>query len=129
MPGWHELSANDLRSLAAHVRSLEAERPQANQEPSISAEELGEAEKLYVKNCSKCHGRAGEGEGIAAAALAPRPTDFRQVRPSLAFAEEVLESGVLGTAMPPWRDRLDAAERRLLASYIRSLYQPESPSR
>jgi mono/diheme cytochrome c family protein len=129
MPGWYELSANDLRSLAAYVHSLEAERPQANQESSISAEELGQAEKLYVTNCARCHGRLGDGEGIAAAALAPRPTDFRQVRPSLAFAEEVLESGVSGTAMPPWRDRLDAAQRRLLASYIRSLYQPEFPSR
>jgi mono/diheme cytochrome c family protein len=29
---------------------------------------------------------------------------------------------VPGTTMPPWRDHLDAAEHRLLARYVRSLY-------
>ncbi|HKM56937.1 MAG TPA: hypothetical protein VJY33_26260 [Isosphaeraceae bacterium] len=49
--------------------------------------------------------------------------------PSLAYAKEVLARGVPGTAMPPWQDRLDAAQRRLLASYVRSLYQSASQSR
>src|SRR5271166_1174828 len=128
MPGWHELPANDLRALAARVRSLEAEHPQAKKEPSLSAEEQAKAEKLYVKNCATCHGPQGQGDGTAAGALAPKPADFRQVRPSLSYAEDVLVRGVPGTAMPPWRDRLDAAQRRLLASYVRSLYQPASPS-
>ena len=129
MPGWHELTANDLRALAAHVRSLESERPRTETEPSLSTEEQVKAEKLYVKNCAMCHGPQGRGDGTAAGALAPKPTDFRQERPSLGYAEDVLAQGVPGTAMPPWRDRLDAAERRLLASYVRSLYQPASPSR
>jgi len=129
MPGWHELPANDLRALAAHIRSLESERPQAKTEPSLSTEELVKAEKLYVKNCATCHGPQGRGDGTAAGALAPKPTDFRQERPSLGYTEDVLAWGVPGTAMPPWRDRLDVAQRRLLASYVRSLYQPASPSR
>jgi cbb3-type cytochrome c oxidase subunit I len=122
MPGWHELSAHDLRALATYVRSLEAETPQAKKEPSLSAEEGAKAEKLYVKNCATCHGSRGGGDGIGAAALFPRPTDFRHVRPSPGYAEDVLAHGVPGTAMPPWRDRLDDAQRRLLASYVRSLY-------
>jgi mono/diheme cytochrome c family protein len=135
MPGWPELPANDLRALAAYVRSQQAERPQATMEPALSAEEQARAEMRYASNCAACHGTPAH-PGRVSGALAPRPTDFRQERPSLAYAEDVLAQGVPGTAMPPWqdpldarRDRLDAAQRRLLARYVRSLYQPASPSR
>jgi mono/diheme cytochrome c family protein len=129
MPGWHELPVNDLRALAAHVRSLESERPPETADPVLSTEERGEAEKMYAKNCAACHGRQGAGDGTAAGALAPKPTDFRLQRPSLDYAEAVLVQGVPGTAMPPWRDRLDAGQRRLLARHVRSLYQPADSSR
>ena len=124
MPRWHELPANDLRALAAYVRSLEADRAQAK--PELSAEEQAGAERLYLANCVVCHGTEKH-EGTAAGALAPRPTDFRHERPSLGYAENVLEAGVPGTAMPPWRDRLDARQRTLLARYVGSLYQPAAP--
>jgi mono/diheme cytochrome c family protein len=122
MPGWHELPANDLRALAAYVRSLEA-GPPAEKEAPLPAEMQAQAGKLYAKNCATCHGPRGWGDGIGAGALAPRPTDFVKVRPSLAYAEEVLARGVPGTAMPPWQGRLDDGQRRLLARYVRSLYQ------
>jgi mono/diheme cytochrome c family protein len=128
MPGWHELPVSDLRGLAAYVRTLEA--APAEKDGSLSAAEQTEAGKLYAKNCASCHGPHGHGDGMAAGALAPRPTDFRQVRPSLGYAEEVLARGVPGTAMPPWPDqRLDAAKRRLLARFVRSLFQTASPPR
>jgi cytochrome c oxidase cbb3-type subunit I/II len=129
MPGWHELPANDLRALAAYVNSLESERSPAKTEPLLSTEEQVNAEKLFVTDCAMCHGPQGRGDGTAAGALAPKPTDFQQERPSLAYAENVLARGVPGTAMPPWSERLDDAQRRLLASYVRLLYQPASPSR
>ena len=122
MPGWHELPANDLRALAAHVRSLEGESPLAP-ETSLSTKELTQAENLYGQSCARCHGPHGHGDGTAADALAPQPTDFSQERPSLSYAEDVLTLGVPGTAMPPWSDRIGAAERRLLARYVRSLYE------
>ncbi len=129
MPGWHELPTNDLRALATFVRSLEPERSQTTTVPLLSTEEKPKAEKLYVTNCAMCHGRQGQGDGAAAGALAPKPTDFRSQRPSLGYAEDVLAQGVPGTAMPPWRDRLDLAQRRLLVSYVRSFYESGSPSR
>ncbi len=127
MPGWHGLPANDLRALAAHVRSLEARVTPADKEPPLSEAEQGNALKVYLKNCASCHGPQGRGDGTAAGALAPRPTDFGQVRPSLAYAEDVLARGVPGTAMPPWRDRLDGGQRLLLARYVRSMYRQDSP--
>jgi cbb3-type cytochrome c oxidase subunit I len=127
MPGWHELPVNDLRALSAYVRSLGAEPVPAKKEPAFSAAERDQAERLYAKNCATCHGPQGQGDGIAAGALAPRPTNFQQVRPGTAYAADVLALGVPGTAMPPWRDRLDAGQRRLLAGYVRSLYQKAAP--
>jgi TRAP-type C4-dicarboxylate transport system substrate-binding protein len=32
--------------------------------------------KLYLKNCSQCHGENGDGEGYAAPHLRPRPRNF-----------------------------------------------------
>src|SRR5206468_1160678 len=32
--------------------------------------------KLYLKNCSQCHGEKGDGEGYAAPHLRPRPRNF-----------------------------------------------------
>jgi cbb3-type cytochrome c oxidase subunit I len=129
MPGWSELSATDLRALAAFIRSLEPRSPQVSEAALLPDEDRAAAEKLYVTNCSTCHGVEGRGNGLAAGALAPRPTDFRHVRPSPDYAEDVLARGVPGTAMPPWRDKLDAEQRRLLARYVRSLYQPTPPAR
>lgn len=129
MPGWHELPANDLRALAAYVRSLEGKREGAGEGPALRNADRAEAEKLYAKNCSTCHGLEGRGDGTGAGALYPRPTDFSQERPSSDYAEEVLARGVPGTAMPPWREQLSEAHRGLLARYVRSLYRPSVPPR
>jgi mono/diheme cytochrome c family protein len=128
MPPWNELPANDLRALAALVHSLGAAAA-APEEAPLADEQRLEAGKLYAKNCAVCHGPQGQGNGTGAATLAPRPTDFHQVRPSLAYAEEALQRGVPGTAMPPWRDQLTAGQRRLLALYVRSLYGQAPPAR
>ena len=56
---------------------------------------------------------------MAAAALAPRPTDFTRIQPTLAYAERVLEHGVAGTAMTPWAGKLTEEERKQLARYVR----------
>jgi cytochrome c oxidase cbb3-type subunit I/II len=129
MSGWHELPANDLRALAAYVRSREDERLPLRAERPLADGERAEAEKLYAKNCSTCHGQQGRGDGTGAGALYPRPTDFWQECPSADYAEDVLARGVPGTAMPPWREKLDEAQRHLLTRYVRSLYQSASPSR
>jgi cbb3-type cytochrome c oxidase subunit I len=124
MPGWHELPAGELRGLAAYVRSLAD--TSGDKKEDLPKKEHAEAKQLYAANCARCHGEQGRGDGIGAGALWPRPTVFRQVRPTRKYAEDVLAGGVPGTAMPPWRDRLGADQRRLLAIYVRSLYEDEN---
>jgi cytochrome c oxidase cbb3-type subunit I/II len=122
MPGWHDLPANDLRALAAYVRSLEEQVPEAEK---LSAGEMEQARGLYLKNCQSCHGPDGGGNFSAATAVVPAPTSFRRVRPTLKYAEQVLAGGVAGTAMTPWKEKLSEADRRLLARYVRTLFAEE----
>jgi len=122
MPGWHDLSGNDLRGLVAFVRSLEGGPDEG---PAPTEAEQQRARALFVTNCAACHGADGEGNGRSASSLAPAPISFRDIRPTQAYAEQVLGEGVPGTAMPPWKGKLSTADRRLLASYVRTLYREQ----
>ena len=119
MPPWRQLPAEDLRALVAYIQSLHL--PSAappTQEPAS----LTVGKFLFSANCASCHGDAGEGNGPAAGALAPAPTNFHLKKPTQERVWDVLENGVPGTAMPPWRSQLNADERRALIEFVRSLY-------
>jgi len=121
MPPWRQLAAEDLRALVAYVHSLHA--PTAA--PSTpDAKTLNDGQSLFVANCASCHGGGGAGNGPAAGALAPPPTNFTLKKPTQERARDVLENGVPGTAMPPWRNQLSADQRRTLVEFVRSLYVP-----
>jgi mono/diheme cytochrome c family protein len=126
MPGWSELSSADLHALVTFVQSLTAQATRPDDQLIPSAADLTAAETLYEKNCSLCHGKTGAGDGLSAGALAPPPTNFRQLRPFMARALDALTHGVPGSAMPPWDSKLSEAERRALARYVRSFYRPEA---
>ncbi len=64
------------------------------------------------------------GDGPAAAALAPSPTNFHEERPAKAQALHVLREGVPGTAMPPWQVQMSGAQREAVVAYLDSLYEP-----
>jgi cytochrome c oxidase cbb3-type subunit I/II len=121
MPPWRQLPAEDLRALVAYIDSLHP--PGAApviQETAIP--ELGK--ELFAANCASCHGDTGGGNGPAAGALAPAPTNFHLKKPTEERAWDVLENGVPGTAMPPWRNQLGADQRHALVEFVRSLYDP-----
>jgi cytochrome c oxidase cbb3-type subunit I/II len=121
MPPWRQLSAEDLRALVAYIQSLH--RPSAA--PSTpEATSLKEGESVFAANCASCHGDGGAGNGPAAGALAPPPTNFHLKKPTAERAWQVLEDGVPGTAMPPWRSKLSADQRHAVVEFVRSLYAP-----
>lgn len=85
--------------------------------------------QLYARNCASCHGPHGEGNGVAADSLHPRPvnlTDHEYTLDRLSFS---LWNGVAGTAMPAWRD-LPVEELSALAEVVRSFHKADpAPAR
>jgi len=125
MPPWRQLPTEDLRALVAYVQSLHV--PSAA--PSTpEATSLNEGEFLFAANCANCHGVRGAGNGPAAGALAPQPTNFHLKKPTPERAWEVLENGLPGTAMPPWKSQLSVDQRYALVEFVRSLYGPPQES-
>jgi cytochrome c oxidase cbb3-type subunit 2/cytochrome c oxidase cbb3-type subunit I/II len=126
MPPWRQLPAEDLRALIAYTHSLSPDGT-----PSAQHANLEEGSALFLAACASCHGETGAGDGPAAGTLAPTPTSFHLKQPTQQRAWEVLENGVPGTAMPPWKNQLSEDERHALVEYLRSLYDfPEgSPPR
>jgi cbb3-type cytochrome c oxidase subunit I len=119
MPPWRQLPVEDLRALIAYIQTMHvAAAPQSTAE----ATRLDEAKASFATACASCHGGSGAGDGPAAAALAPSPTNFHLKRPTEERAWRVLQEGIPGTAMPPWKSQLGDEERRALVDYIRSLY-------
>lgn len=88
---------------------------------------LPEAKKLYISNCSPCHGKSGKGDGIAAAGLNPKPADHT----SAAVQKESDGSlfwkiGDGHTPMPAYKNALTDTQRWELVNYIRSLYKKKN---
>lgn len=83
--------------------------------------------ELYLQHCAACHGEFGDGDGIAAPHLHPRPRNFRGGQfllvstesrfPSVEDLEAVMVRGMPGSAMPPFA-HLSQEERRRLADEV-----------
>ena len=92
---------------------------------------MTEAAVLYRSRCASCHGDAGRGDGTAAAALDPKPTNFRdasrQARRNVYGLYGTISMGVEGTAMAAFTD-LDDAQRWALA-FLVSGFVSDDPQR
>ncbi|MES1211715.1 MAG: c-type cytochrome, partial [Acidobacteriota bacterium] len=82
---------------------------------------------LYQKMCSQCHGEKGDGQGIAAPRLLPRPRDFTagkfKVRhtpngalPTDDDLRHIIREGMPYTSMPGWKHLSDAQINELVAA-------------
>lgn len=88
------------------------------------------ATKLYLQNCSVCHGAAGDGKGVVASMLNPQPRNFnlgqyRWITSSnnAPFREDIhhsIRNGLAGTSMPAWRNLSDD-QIELLTDYVLGL--------
>jgi len=117
MPSYRALKPSDLQALATYMQKLEP--------PATGVQSSSAGQVLYAQNCAVCHGATGAGDGIAAAALAPRPTDFTNVQPTESAAASAIANGIPGTGMTQWRTKLTPDEQRMLIDYVRSLYAPQ----
>ena len=85
---------------------------------------------LYARHCANCHGDLGDGAGVTAANLWPRPRNFREGRFRLVSTMSgiptddnllaVLRHGIPGSSMPDFK-HLSEAELRALIEYVRAL--------
>jgi cbb3-type cytochrome oxidase subunit 1/cytochrome c553 len=71
--------------------------------PRVAVDER--ARSLWRDHCAGCHGLEGRGDGPAAAWLQPPPPSLVVREFGATHLAAALWNGVLGTAMPAWRDQ------------------------
>jgi mono/diheme cytochrome c family protein len=90
--------------------------------------------KLYLKNCSQCHGEKGDGEGYASPHLRPRPRNFTmgkfKVRttptgalPTHEDLVNIIRHGMPYTSMPAWPNLADQEVSDL--AYFITTFSPD----
>jgi len=90
--------------------------------PDVGTESQRESgKKLYMKNCSQCHGEKGDGEGYAAVHLRPRPRNFTTAK----FKIRTTPNG----ALPMHQDLVNIIRPGMLhACFVRSPFAAASVS-
>ena len=103
--------------------------------PDVGTEAQRESgKKLYLKNCSQCHGEKGDGEGYAAPHLRPRPRNFTtgkfKVRttpngalPTHQDLVNIIRRGMPYTSMPAWPNLSDQEVSDL--AYFITTFSPD----
>jgi high-affinity iron transporter len=91
---------------------------------------LARGADIYAASCSACHGGEGAGDGRAASALDPRPTDFTD-RDALASTTPLdffrkVSVGVAGTAMTGFESALSVDDRWAVSLYVAGLRYAEA---
>jgi mono/diheme cytochrome c family protein len=103
--------------------------------PDVGTDAQREAgKKLYLKNCSQCHGDKGDGEGYAALHLRPKPRNFTsgkfkiRTTPSGALPMHqdlvnIIRRGMPYTSMPAWPNFSDEEVSDL--AYFITTFSPD----
>jgi mono/diheme cytochrome c family protein len=115
--------------VAGDAPSAAAGKPAAPVRAAVQSYEVREGGALFRHYCAPCHGDEGQGDGLNAYNLDPRPRDladpaFRKSRSDDDLAAIIRSGGGaagLSTAMPPWGRTLGERRIRNLVAYLRSL--------
>ncbi|MCO4781626.1 MAG: cytochrome c [Candidatus Cloacimonetes bacterium] len=86
---------------------------------------IAKGKTAYENTCASCHGNTGKGDGMAAAALNPKPRNFHTnngwINPrTISGLFKTLQEGLPGTAMSAY-DYVSVADRLAIIHYLRSL--------
>jgi mono/diheme cytochrome c family protein len=90
----------------------------------------GKGKDVYEIRCAPCHGANGAGDGPAAAALNPRPRNFRDADfwkgRTVQQLRLVVKQGRPGTLMTPFEGVLSDAEIDAVVAYVQA-FRPPAP--
>src|SRR5262249_49103141 len=97
------------------------------QPPNVTAPD---GKQIHTNHCAQCHGDRGDGNGLAAPFLYPKPRNFGEAKVRLVLTNNaiptdedlmrVVTRGMPGSAMFPF-GHLPEEERKALVTYVRGL--------
>jgi mono/diheme cytochrome c family protein len=120
--GQNEVQVPFTLAIAAPGEASGPSNPLPNDAATILA-----GQKLYLANCTPCHGASGRGDGPAGASLNPRPGDFTQhMVPGKHTDGQAflwIKNGFPNSAMPAWGERFTDEQIWQLVRYIRTFGQ------
>ncbi len=131
-----EAQQSEADQQKAEADEGEAKKPDDDaQEPAPKTSgpaDLALGRKLYLQNCTACHGDKGDGQGVVARFVYPRPRNFgggnfrlvsnEERVPTAEDLEAVIVRGMPGSAMPPW-PKLTAPQRQALVAEVQRLFK------
>jgi mono/diheme cytochrome c family protein len=127
MAGWsNTLTADQISSLINLIQRWEEIPAGTIPAPDVpiptTEESIALGSQLFAANCSRCHGPEGQGT--------PRAPSLN-VKSFLTSTNDqailqIVTSGVPGTAMPAWGDRMTETEIQAIVGFIRQ-WEPTAP--
>ncbi len=131
-----EAAVTEFLMGAARPLSQESTRPEgvarlASNDPDFFPLAQPDAAELYSRNCAPCHGKGGKGDGPAAAALTPPPTDLTDPGTLGQLSDEqLLEVIAQGKgSMPRFDAMLEPEQLRAITEYVRALGKDTTSSK
>ncbi len=122
---------------AVNQTSTKSSHPSApSNPPQAPPTSIQSGRRLYLTHCAACHGERGDGKGLIAARLDPRPRDFtwglfkfkstpKDTMPADADLVFTINRGIRWSAMPPFEGRLKPDEINAIVQYLKVI--TESP--
>ncbi len=123
MAGWNQrLPSEEINALVMLIQRWDEIPPEAIPQPPaqpiiVTEQLLATGQTLYAQTCARCHGTDGQGTRRAPALNVQ--SFFDKVTTDQAMIQ-IVTSGVPGTAMPAWGDRLSVSEIEAIVAYVRS---------
>jgi mono/diheme cytochrome c family protein len=113
--------------VACHDAFQDRLRESAGVEDSALREPPGtdRGARVFAAYCAVCHGPAGKGDGPAAAALVPPPSDLTGPRPAHLRGiprRAIIENGSPKTAMAAWKGVLPAEDLEAVYGFVREMH-------
>jgi len=139
MPSWKTLYSDEKRWMLVHFIRVNFTQTEPRPQPMVSqdypaiylAQTMPEGTSfergkvVYLRNCAKCHGLGGKGNGWGGQYLNPKPADFtdqklRANSEGTFFAK--VSYGVQDSAMPVWHEFMPEGQRWEAIRYLQESF-------